>query len=331
MRDSASRCAAYRVSLTFTLVLGALGCALDATPQEGSIRRSLREERAPAMEAPSEPPEDPKAEPPEEPKNEPPEDRKTATDAAGSDDDAGVAPLCAADCEGRECGSDGCQGSCGSCDFEQRCDEARGRCEAEDGEEAAAACEPDCDDRECGSDGCGGSCGSCAGGAACEAAGRCARAVPACGNGRVESGEECDGGDRCGPDCRIAETPSDFEQCQAFIATDATTGCKRCVCERCTQLATACYDSGDAGRDQACRQLAECGNRNGCYDSECYCGDALLCLAPAGLCRAETELAAGSTDVTTILACYDDPDCSTYRARSLGECLVRECSDVCGQ
>jgi hypothetical protein len=76
--------------------------------------------------------------------------------------------------------------------------------------------------------------------------------------------------------------------------------------------------------------LAECGNRNGCYDYDCYCGDALLCLAPAGLCKAETELAAGSTDMTMILACYDDPGCANYRARTLGECLVRECSDVCG-
>lgn len=54
------------------------------------------------------------------------------------------------DCTGKECGTDGCYGSCGSCGTGLTCVE--GKCEA---------CQPDCEGKECGSDGCGGLCGLC--------------------------------------------------------------------------------------------------------------------------------------------------------------------------
>ncbi len=54
---------------------------------------------------------------------------------------------CFPSCVGKECGNDGCGGSCGTC--ETWCSE-EGFC-----------CVPDCTDKECGDDGCGGSCGSC--------------------------------------------------------------------------------------------------------------------------------------------------------------------------
>lgn len=55
---------------------------------------------------------------------------------------------CQADCNGKECGDDGCGGSCGTCLAPGTCVEA-------------ACCQPDCDGKECGLDGCGGSCGAC--------------------------------------------------------------------------------------------------------------------------------------------------------------------------
>gem|GEM_PF-3627050 len=64
---------------------------------------------------------------------------------------------CIPDCDGKECGSDGCGGSCGSCDSGEIC--SNGQC--------VASCTPikDCGHVECGtiSDGCGGTiyCGSC--------------------------------------------------------------------------------------------------------------------------------------------------------------------------
>ena len=60
----------------------------------------------------------------------------------------GCIPFCA----DKECGPDGCGGSCGSCGFAQACS-PEGLC--------IEPCKPDCVDRQCGDDGCGGYCGSC--------------------------------------------------------------------------------------------------------------------------------------------------------------------------
>lgn len=52
-------------------------------------------------------------------------------------------------CAGKECGSDGCGGSCGMCLPHEVC------------EGGTCTCSPDCESRNCGPDGCLGSCGSC--------------------------------------------------------------------------------------------------------------------------------------------------------------------------
>lgn len=63
---------------------------------------------------------------------------------------------CAPQCKDRNCGSDGCNGNCGSkdggCPLGWQCDEHK------------VCCKPDCRYRECGSDGCGGTCGTLGGG-----------------------------------------------------------------------------------------------------------------------------------------------------------------------
>ena len=59
-------------------------------------------------------------------------------------------PDCEPDCHQKECGWDGCGGSCGLCPLIQD--------ECTDG---VCVCIPDCEGKECCSDGCGGSCGSC--------------------------------------------------------------------------------------------------------------------------------------------------------------------------
>ena len=53
---------------------------------------------------------------------------------------------CKPGCEGKECGDDGCGGSCGECVEGVTC------CEG-------VCCTPDCEGKTCGDDGCGGSCG----------------------------------------------------------------------------------------------------------------------------------------------------------------------------
>ena len=60
-------------------------------------------------------------------------------------------------CDGKECGPDGCGGSCGNCTGPQEACSNR-----------LCVCQPACDYKACGDDGCGGSCGSCAGGKVCQ-------------------------------------------------------------------------------------------------------------------------------------------------------------------
>jgi|GEM_PF-6461858 len=64
---------------------------------------------------------------------------------------------CVPECTDRECGDDGCGGSCGECGGEETCED--GLC---------VGCVPDCTGRECGGDGCGGSCGDCDAGETCQ-------------------------------------------------------------------------------------------------------------------------------------------------------------------
>ncbi len=56
-------------------------------------------------------------------------------------------------CKGKQCGDDGCGGTCGTCEAGTTCN-ADGAC---------VACTPSCAGKTCGDDGCGGSCGACAG------------------------------------------------------------------------------------------------------------------------------------------------------------------------
>ncbi|MBT4136086.1 hypothetical protein HOD75_01565 [archaeon] len=63
---------------------------------------------------------------------------------------------CTPNCGGKECGRDGCGGSCGSCAGAESC--INGVCET---------CVTNCGENVCGFDGCGGSCGSCNAGEGC--------------------------------------------------------------------------------------------------------------------------------------------------------------------
>jgi len=99
---------------------------------------------------------------------------------AGCCDDGQVChggECCTPDCIGKDCGDDGCGGSCGECQGLQVCQEGKCACEfaacgqacCPKGEVCAGAkcCLPKCEGKQCGSDGCGGECGSCAPGQVC--------------------------------------------------------------------------------------------------------------------------------------------------------------------
>ena len=84
--------------------------------------------------------------------------------------DVGADTECISDCQGKECGDDGCDGTCGTCGEFGACktdntclcefQKCQGACCTE-GEVCfgSTCCLPDCEGKQCGDDGCDGSCG----------------------------------------------------------------------------------------------------------------------------------------------------------------------------
>ena len=80
--------------------------------------------------------------------------------SSGGGHGGGCFPACA----GRNCGDDGCGGTCGACQQGYACG-GNGSC--------VQGCTPSCGGKVCGPDGCGASCGSCSKGFKCGGAGSC--------------------------------------------------------------------------------------------------------------------------------------------------------------
>jgi MYXO-CTERM domain-containing protein len=163
----------------------------------------------------------------------------------GESCEQGTCQPCSADCTDKLCGGDGCGGSCGECLDHQICQE--GQC----------VCLPDCTDLLCGDDGCGGSCGECLSNQECQD-GLCV-CLPDC------SGKEC-GDDGCGGLCG---TCSGNDVCQQA----------QCVClPECSGL--ECGDDGCGGSCGTCQAGTTCqqgncvitstdGGLDGCSGNEC--------------------------------------------------------------
>ena len=80
---------------------------------------------------------------------------------------------CTPECSGKQCGDDGCGGSCGQCEVGTKCGDS-GSCDP---------CTSTCDERICGPDGCGGSCGDCDDGFLCTSDGLCTDSGVPAGDG----------------------------------------------------------------------------------------------------------------------------------------------------
>ncbi len=145
---------------------------------------------------------------------------------------------CLPSCEGRDCGSDGCGGTCGTCEPGQACSL-----------EGACVCQPDCMGKVCGSDGCGGTCGGCATGLVCSGAGLCV-CVPDCAS------KAC-GADGCGGTCG---------SCPAGEACDAS---GQCVCQpQCA--GKQCGDNGcGTGQCGVCASGLQCSPAGTCVEPTC--------------------------------------------------------------
>lgn len=136
---------------------------------------------------------------------------------------------CTPNCQGKQCGTDGCGGSCGSCHTGQTCQNGTCVTTGECGKDPAHTCKdscggqgvggcycdsvcaskgdccpdkaaccgtctPDCSGKECGSDGCLGSCGECPESDVCSPQGQCVDYPPI-----EEFGKSCDTTADCHP------------------------------------------------------------------------------------------------------------------------------------
>jgi hypothetical protein len=211
---------------------------------------------------------------------------------------------CVASCVGRECGSDGCGGSCGSCPSGESC--SNGQC---------GACVPDCVGRECGSDGCSGTCGSC-------------DSDESCGNGMCLADDD----EYWEDDEPSIETCCDYDDSSNSwsCTTESPVGCVGSGCAVGDGYTTleACLGS-DTCEPKSCAELGySCGN----WDDECggivecgICGEGQVC--SGGVCGLPYDLAVDATVVTKQASngaynCeYDSTE--TYSALSLRCCLNR--------
>ncbi len=160
---------------------------------------------------------------------------------------------CVPSCAGKACGPDGCGGECGKCHFGQEC--VQGHCK----------CVPSCEGLACGVDGCGNSCGTCGPGLVCHE-GACV-CVPDC------DGREC-GPDGCGAtcgECRAEEYCNDSGRCVPLCVPDCEA--RECGPDGCGGECGTCGE-GTACQDGVCRCVPDCGGRL-CGDDGCggSCGD----------------------------------------------------------
>ena len=237
---------------------------------------------------------------------------------------------CTPDCAGKECGLDGCGGSCGSCSGE--CDQETGICgeACKEGEkkcvgqnvwvcspegswnsstnctglevcidgECVEDCNPDCTGMECGDDGCKGSCGECLVGQICTEEGKCIDDGPCVSNC---TGMEC-GDDGCSGSCGVCQSD---EECVngTCKATAPVCDCGDGKCETACPSETTCNCPEDCGiecPDGCCHELE---NFESCPDDCKGCGD--------GTCQ-------GNEDCTK---CPADCACDGGQKCSNGECI----------
>ena len=195
---------------------------------------------------------------------------------------------CIPDCDGKSCGQDGCGGTCGSCgDLPMKC------------QAGACVCQPQCEGKNCGADMCGGNCGNCEGDQLTCDAGVCT-CNPAC------DGLEC-GPDGCGGEC--GQCAGDQEVC--FMGD--------CLCiEVCANK--------ECGGDGCGGSCGEClGEAAQCIDFHCVCDsdcEGKSC-GPDG-CGNECGVCPNQQDICFFGDCLCIQDCEGR------ECGDNGCGGLCG-
>ena len=212
---------------------------------------------------------------------------------------------CETQCGGKECGSDGCGGSCGTCQGYDTCE--AGLC---------VACQPKCPGGAvCGDDGCGGTCGECGDGEKC-VLGQCLACAPSC------DGKHC-GDDGCGGVCGTCLEGQSCEagECKGCGVLDWVGCCDGEVsrwCQSGEAQAETCdggcgwspagfYDCGFGGEDPSGAHLKQCGackascegrtcGSDGCGGSCGECASGLVC--EQGQCAAS-----GCEEISAVGCC----------------------------
>ncbi|MFH1529462.1 MAG: MopE-related protein [Pseudomonadota bacterium] len=160
-------------------------------------------------------------------------------------------------CQNKECGDDGCGGSCGVCPGGSQCD--GGKC----------TCVPDCGSKQCGSDGCGGTCGACPPGYVCQ--NNLCQCLPQC------AGKQC-GANGCGGSCGSCP-PGNICQNGWCLCQPNCAG-KQCGSDGCGGDCGTCPYGYSCNASGQCQMLAdpygcewnECGSSSaGCWcDAACW-------------------------------------------------------------
>jgi len=211
----------------------------------------------------------------------------------------GQCKSCTPNCTNKQCGDDGCGGSCGSCnnvpaDYcvnantlrhytgSSSCQSyqcvyaynditcpygcANGQCKS---------CTPNCTNKQCGDDGCGGSCGSCGTNAICSN-GSCA-----CNSGYGN----CDGSWSNGCEVNLTNNSNNCGSCGNSCGANATCNNSICVCTY-IECNGACCDAEQVCFNNSCCTPncagKECGY-DGCGGSCGDCGQNEQC--KAGICQ----------------------------------------------
>ena len=167
-----------------------------------------------------------------------------------------VEDCCIPDCTDKECGTDGCGGSCGMCPPEWSCN----------AEQTCINCIPNCIGLTCGADGCGGVCGTCPDEWFCVDPGICMECLPNC------EGKLC-GGDGCGGSCGSCGFG---KICDGAECVDCVPDCagKECGDDGCLGSCGTCAPSATCTDAGICACVPICAGKQ-CGDNGCggTCGD----------------------------------------------------------
>ena len=172
---------------------------------------------------------------------------------------------CTPDCDGKTCGDDGCGATCGECGEEQAC------------LDGACQCLPDCEGKACGPDGCEGTCGECPDNHDCVNA-ECL-CIPNC------EGKVC-GANGCGESC--GECP-EYHECEEgeCVCVPQCNG-KECGPDLCDGMCGECADNHECDEDGACICIPNCGDMicgtDGCGGSCGLCAEGLTCVGGDCVC-----------------------------------------------